>query len=64
LSKCKGKHHRANRLQHACFIIERTPEQIATGKGEAIIRPELERYTRYQAHHQRCYAQASKELRD
>jgi hypothetical protein len=56
---------RANRLQAACFIIvNQTPEQKEKGQAEVLVRPELERYTRYQAHHQRCYRQASKELRE
>jgi hypothetical protein len=54
---------RANRLQAACFIVvNQTSEQKEKGQAEVLVRPELERYTRYQAHHQRCYRQAAKEL--
>ena len=56
---------RAIRFQEACFVIlNRTPEMRAKGQAELQVRPDLERYTRYQAHHNREYQRASKELRD
>ena len=54
---------RASRFQEACFIVmPRTPEQRANVEAEMAVRPELERYLRYQAHHDRAYARASAEL--
>ena len=54
---------RASRFQEACFLVmPQTPDQIANVEAEIRVRPELERYTRYQAHHDRAYARASAEL--
>jgi len=53
---------RASRLQEGCFIITRTEEQRRNLEGEATIHPGLERYMRYQAHHDRAYQRASAEL--
>ena len=54
---------RATRFQEACFIVmPRTAEQRANLEAEMAVRPELERYMRYQAHHNREYARASAEL--
>jgi hypothetical protein len=54
---------RASRFQEGCFlVIAQTPEQLEDGEAEIRVRPELERYTRYQAHHDRAYARASAEL--
>ena len=54
---------RASRFQEACFVVmPRTPEQCANVEAEMAVRPELERYLRYQAHHDRAYARASAEL--
>ena len=54
---------RATRFQEACFLVmPRTPEQLENVEAEIRVRPELERYTRYQAHHDRAYARASAEL--
>ena len=54
---------RASRFQEACFIVmPRTPDQLANTEAEMRVRPELERYLRYQAHHDRAYARASAEL--
>ena len=54
---------RASRFQEGCFlVIAQTPEQLENGEAEIRVRPELERYTRYQAHHDRAYARASAEL--
>ena len=54
---------RATRFQEACFIVmPRTAEQRANVEAEMAVRPELERYIRYQAHHNREYARASAEL--
>ena len=54
---------RATRLMDACFIIApQSPEQIEAAQAEMVVRPELERYMRYQAHHNREYARAANEL--
>ena len=54
---------RAHRLQHACFVIvNQTSEQSRNHQAELHVRPELERYLRYQAAHDRGYQRASKEL--
>jgi hypothetical protein len=54
---------RASRFLEACFlVVERTPEQRANDQAEIRVRPELERYLRYQTHHDRAYARASAEL--
>ena len=53
---------RASRLQEGCFIISRTDEQRRNLEGQAVIDPQLERFMRYQAHHDRAYARASAEL--
>ncbi len=54
---------RASCLLEACFlVIAQTPEQLANSEAEMRVRPELERYERYQAHHDRAYARASAEL--
>ncbi len=54
---------RASCLIEACFlVIAQTPEQLTNNEAEVRVRPELERYERYQAHHDRAYARASAEL--
>ncbi len=54
---------RARRYQEACFVVKpQTGEQLAGNQAEIAVRPELERYLRYQAHHDRAYARASAEL--
>ncbi|HZS56958.1 MAG TPA: hypothetical protein VFA65_21310, partial [Bryobacteraceae bacterium] len=53
---------RASRLQEGCFIISRTDEQRRNLEGQAVIDPQLERFMRYQAHHDRAYERASAEL--
>jgi hypothetical protein len=56
---------RASRFLEACFlVVERTPEQRANSQAEIRVRPELERYLRYQTHHDRAYQRASKELQE
>ena len=46
---------RASRLQEGCFLITRTDEQRKNLQGEATVNPQLERFLRYQAHHDRAY---------
>jgi hypothetical protein len=53
---------RASRLQEGCFLITRTEEQRKNLQGEVVIHPQLERFLRYQAHHDRAYQRASAEL--
>jgi hypothetical protein len=54
---------RARRYQEACFVVKpQTREQLARNEAEVAVRPELERYERYQAHHDRAYARAAAEL--
>jgi hypothetical protein len=53
---------RASRLQEGCFLITRTDEQRKNLQGEVVIHPQLERFLRYQAHHDRAYQRASDEL--
>ena len=54
---------RASRFQEACFLVmPQTPDQIENVEAEIRVGPELERYTRYQAHHDRAYSRASAEL--
>jgi hypothetical protein len=54
---------RARRYQEACFVVkQQTREQLARNEAEVAVRPELERYERYQAHHDRAYARAAAEL--
>ncbi len=54
---------RARRYQEACFVVKpQTGDQLAGNQAEIAVRPELERYLRYQAHHDRAYARASNEL--
>ncbi len=54
---------RARRYQEACFVVKpQTGDQLAGNQAEIAVRPELERYLRYQAHHDRAYARASAEL--
>ncbi len=54
---------RARRYQEACFVVKpQTGDQLAGNQAEIAVRPELERYLRYQAHHDRAYARASSEL--
>jgi hypothetical protein len=50
---------RADALMNSCFcFLQETGEREA----ELAIRPELERYMRYQSHHQRAYQRAANEL--
>jgi hypothetical protein len=54
---------RAARCQEACFVVmPQTPEQAANDEAEVRVRPELERYIRYQSHHDRAYQRAAAEL--
>jgi hypothetical protein len=54
---------RGRRLQEGCFLVkEQTADQEANNIAELRVRPELERYLRYQAHHDRVYARAANEL--
>ena len=54
---------RAARCLEACFLVmPQTPEQAANDEAEVRVRPELERYLRYQSHHDRAYARAAAEL--
>jgi hypothetical protein len=54
---------RAARCQEACFVVmPQTPEQAANDEAEVRVRPELERYLRYQSHHDRAYQRAAAEL--
>ena len=54
---------RAARCQEACFVVmPQTPEQAKNDEAEVRVRPELERYLRYQSHHDRCYQRAAAEL--
>jgi hypothetical protein len=55
---------RASRIQESCFWTNRTPEQIANQQVEVRVNPELERFVRYQAAHDRAYQRASKELQE
>jgi hypothetical protein len=55
--------NRARRYQEACFVVKpQNREQLARNEAEVAVRPELERYERYQAHHDRAYARAAAEL--
>jgi hypothetical protein len=55
--------NRARRYQDACFVVKpQTRDQLARNEAEVAVRPELERYERYQAHHDRAYARAAAEL--
>jgi hypothetical protein len=55
--------NRARRYQDACFVVKpQSREQLARNEAEVAVRPELERYERYQAHHDRAYARAAAEL--
>jgi hypothetical protein len=54
---------RAARCQEACFLVmPQTPEQKTNDEAEVRVRPELERYIRYQSHHDRAYQRAAAEL--
>ena len=54
---------RAARCQEACFVVmPQTAEQAKNDEAEVRVRPELERYLRYQSHHDRCYQRAAAEL--
>jgi hypothetical protein len=54
---------RASRFQEACFLmVEQTCDQRTNGQAEMRVRPELERYLRYQSHHDRAYQRAANEL--
>jgi hypothetical protein len=54
---------RAARCQEACFVVmPQTPEQAKNDEAEVRVRPELERYIRYQSHHDRAYQRAAAEL--
>ncbi len=54
---------RARRYQEACFVVKpQTGDQLVGNQAEIAVRPQLERYLRYQAHHDRAYARASAEL--
>jgi hypothetical protein len=54
---------RASRCQEACFVVmPQTSEQKKNDEAEVRVRPELERYIRYQSHHDRAYQRAAAEL--
>ena len=54
---------RASRFSAACFMmVPQNAEQAALGQGEMIVRPELERYMRYEAHHERAFQRAMNQL--
>jgi hypothetical protein len=54
---------RAARCQEACFVVmPQTSEQNENDEAEVRVRPELERYVRYQSHHDRAYQRAAAEL--
>jgi hypothetical protein len=54
---------RAARCQEACFVVmPQTSEQKKNDEAEVRVRPELERYLRYQSHHDRAYQRAAAEL--
>jgi hypothetical protein len=56
MAECLWSSRRARNLQDGCFHFgERSPEDIASGQIEIRVRPDLERYTRYQAHHDRAF---------
>jgi hypothetical protein len=50
---------RARRYQEGCFLVlSRTPEQIKNDQAEMGILADLERFTIYQAHHDRAFQRA------
>jgi hypothetical protein len=50
---------RARRYQEGCFLVlSRTPEQIKNDQAEMGILSDLERFTIYQAHHDRAFQRA------
>ncbi len=50
---------RARRYQEGCFVVlSRTPEQIEKDQAEMGILADLERFTIYQAHHDRAFQRA------
>ncbi len=54
---------RARNLQDPCFVfMERSREDVKNSEVGLVVRPELERYTRYQAHHDRAFQRYSNEL--
>jgi hypothetical protein len=54
---------RASRFQAGCWLmVPQTPEQAERGEGEMMVRPELERYMRYEAHHERAFQRAMNQL--
>jgi hypothetical protein len=53
---------RADCFMNACFLVQQSPDQADHNECQIDVRPELERYLRYQAHHQRSYQRASNEL--
>ncbi|HEX4750797.1 MAG TPA: hypothetical protein VH302_14745, partial [Bryobacteraceae bacterium] len=56
-------HGRSSRLLNGCFYLaERTPEQIEEGTGDLHFSPELEKFTRYQAHYDRAFQRALSDL--
>jgi hypothetical protein len=56
---------RAGRFQEGCFIVDdQTPEQKENNQDTINVRGDLERYLRYQTHHDRAYQRASKELQE
>ena len=54
---------RATKCQEACFQVDtQTAEQVAKEQHVVHINQELDRFLRYQAHHDRCYQRAANEL--
>jgi poly(A) polymerase Pap1 len=54
---------RATRFHESCFYVEdQNPEDKADNKAVIRVNPELDKFIRYQAHYDRCYARASAEL--
>src|SRR5579871_6341080 len=53
---------RADCFQNGCFLVQQSPEQALENEAQIDVRPELERYLRYQVHHDRAYQRASNEL--
>src|SRR5579875_1330935 len=54
---------RATIFHESCFYVEpRSPELLKQEKADIRVNPELQKFIRYQAHYDRCYARASAEL--
>jgi len=54
---------RATIFHESCFyVVPRTPELLKQEQADIRVNPELQKFIRYQAHYDRCYARASAEL--